>query len=413
MRQRFFPKLLILSLFLTLFTTVSAQAQRSYIPITAQNVARISQVERFGNGVPRMMTFSPDESRLAVATTLGVWLIRTPIGVPPGLTPNKHVLTQFLEGQSGVESIAFSPDGAEFAAGGDDNSVMVFDTVASKGLERLINHIYPVSAVAWSSDGKWIASGDWSGIVRLWDTSNWSEYRVFADAEAKIEALRFEQSNSQITAISSNGRYLWDITSGMLLSQIESTSGVGASLQANAGEWSAAYSVDNAQITLSNQGTLMATVDDFYGELGGVFFAWNDEVGASPLKPIYRWSLVIKQRAYSRPVLSPDGARLATFGNDGVIRLSESRFGHEIAALHGHIRAVTDVAFSPDGKLLVSSSNDGTLQLWDATVTQDSGSLATLKGHNGGVSSVAFNADGTLIASSGYDGTIRLWGLKT
>ena len=154
-------------------------------------------------------------------------------------------------------------------------------------------------------------------------------------------------------------------------------------------------------------------MDGFYGELGGVFFTPDGRVGASPLRAPYLWSLNGQPDDSPPPVLSPDGSRLATFGNDGVIHLKDAKTQVEIAALHGHIRAVTGVAFSPDGRLLVSSSNDGTIQVWDATVTQDSGSLVTLTGHNGGVSSVAFNADGTLIASAGYDGTVRLWGIKS
>jgi len=412
-----FVKVLIVSLGLMLCIVVSVQAQSTRVLdylqlITIQNATQIKQIKRLGNGVPRMMTFSPDASRLAIATTLGVWVVRTPIEMTSGV-PIRHPLTQFHEGQAGTESVAFSPDGSKIVAGGEDNSVMVFDVITSKTLERLTNHIYPVSAVAWSSDGKWIASGDWSGIVRLWDTSNWGEYRVLADASGKIEAFHFNQSASQMTAITSDGRYQWDIVSGSLISQSESISGAGASLDVSTDIWSAEYSADDAQIRVSEQGTPKAILDGFYSELGGVFFTADDYVGYSPLKPTYLWSLVIEESAQSHDfAFSPDGARLATFGNDGVIHLKDAKTGNEIAGLHGHIRAVTDVAFSPEGRLLVSSSNDGTIQLWDATVMQDSGSLAVLKGHNGGISSVAFNADGTLIASSGYDGTVRLWGIK-
>jgi WD40 repeat protein len=129
---------------------------------------------------------------------------------------------------------------------------------------------------------------------------------------------------------------------------------------------------------------------------------------------VFVWSLANGQLNMKRsPVVSPDGLLRADFENDEVIGLRHNKTGGVIAALHGPIRAVTDMQFSPDSKLLVSSSADGTIQVWDATVTKDSAPIVTLKGHNGGVTSVAFNADGTRIASTGYDGTVRLWGIKS
>ncbi len=404
MRQRFFPKTLIIALFSILCINFSTHAQSTYLPVTAQNATQLTQIERIGNGVWRMRSLSPDRSRFAAVTTLGVWLI-----------PTSGESLMLLEGQDGVESVDFSPDGKMITAGGDDNSIMIFNITTGAVVARLTKHLYPISAVAWSNDGKLLASGDWSGIVRVWDTSMWSEYQVFSDAAEKVTSLRFDDTASQLSAFtidSANNAavYIWNIVSGALITK----NGVWGSPGGNhdTDGWSLAFAPNKDQISLSQYNRLVATYDGFYGELGSVFFTADGRVGAHPLKT-YIWSLDGQPDDKAPPVLSPNGSRLATFGNDGVIHLKDTQSSIEIAALHGHIRAVTAVAFSADGKLLVSSSNDGTLQLWDATVTQDSGSLATLTGHNGGVTSVVFNADGTLIASSGYDGTIRLWGIKT
>src|SRR5258707_693729 len=106
MRQRFFPKLLIISLCLILYTTVFAQAQSTYIPITAQNAAQISQIQRIGKGDPRILLFSPDASHLAIATALGVWMIPLPI------QDDANPQMQLLEGQEGALSVAFAPNGS-------------------------------------------------------------------------------------------------------------------------------------------------------------------------------------------------------------------------------------------------------------------------------------------------------------
>ncbi len=180
---------------------------------------------------------------------------------------------------------------------------------------------------------------------------------------------------------------------------------MGNPLHAQVGERRA--SISDGVLHVFDGDTEIGTLDGFYGELGGVFFTDDGRVGASEISPTHIWSLATGQTGddVTQPVTNPDGTRRATFGNDGVIRLIDAASGDEIAALHGHIRAVTAVAFSPDGRLLASASNDGTIMLWDANAQADSGSLAVLRGHNGGVASVAFNAEGTLLASAGYDGT--------
>ena len=103
---------------------------------------------------------------------------------------------------------------------------------------------------------------------------------------------------------------------------------------------------------------------------------------------------------------SPDGARLVSGGDDGLLRLWDAASGAPLATLMGHRRRVFSVGFSPDGTRLVSGSDDGTLRLWDAA----SGALlATLRGHEGAVNSVSFSPDGKRLVSGSHDGTLRLW----
>ena len=74
------------------------------------------------------------------------------------------------------------------------------------------------------------------------------------------------------------------------------------------------------------------------------------------------------------------------------VRLWDARSGQPSATLEGHDDlGVEAVAFSPDGARLASAGDDGTVRLWDAASGQPS---ATLEGHAGGVSAVAFSPDG-------------------
>jgi WD40 repeat protein len=108
---------------------------------------------------------------------------------------------------------------------------------------------------------------------------------------------------------------------------------------------------------------------------------------------------------------SPDGRLLASANGDGTIGLWNPATRLSVGApLHAgtHLGdAVQGVAFSPDGELLASADADGNIQLWDPATGQRVG--APLPASPGGVSGVAFSPDGKLLASGGSDGTVRIW----
>jgi WD40 repeat protein len=103
-------------------------------------------------------------------------------------------------------------------------------------------------------------------------------------------------------------------------------------------------------------------------------------------------------------ILSPDGTKLATTGNDGIIILWNIINGTIIRKFIGHNQIVNSMAFSPDGTMLLSGSDDGTVRLWDI----QSGNLIKSIDETEKVYSVAFHPDGTKIACTGYFGVIRL-----
>jgi WD40 repeat protein len=81
----------------------------------------------------------------------------------------------------------------------------------------------------------------------------------------------------------------------------------------------------------------------------------------------------------------------------------------ELLSLQGHLWEVRSVAFSPDGTRLASGGNDRMVKIWDAQTGQE---MLTLKGHTSAVLKVAFSPDGNLLASASEDGTVKIWNAR-
>jgi WD40 repeat protein/predicted Ser/Thr protein kinase len=116
-------------------------------------------------------------------------------------------------------------------------------------------------------------------------------------------------------------------------------------------------------------------------------------------------------------VYSPDGERIASTGTDRTIRLWQASDRQDVAVLHGHTGAVSQLAFSADGRQVVSASPDApdapgdhTVRVWEAA---PEATLPVLRGHTSYVYPVAYSPNGRWIASGSWDHTVRLWDALT
>src|SRR5262249_29214235 len=112
----------------------------------------------------------------------------------------------------------------------------------------------------------------------------------------------------------------------------------------------------------------------------------------------------------------PESQRIASAGEDKVVRVWDATTGREVLGLRGHTSGSGCRAFSPDGWRLASASLDRTIRVWDATPLQghEGQETLTFTGHSEEVWSVAVSPDGRKIASAGWRGMpVKVWEART
>ena len=319
-----------------------------------------------------------------------------------------------------ARSVAVSPDGSLFAVSGKNKEVVVY---AADGTEKftLGGHKDEVSAVRFSSDGKFIATGSWDNTLVLWNAANGAKIKSSPTLAGEIYALAVSPGNKFI-AFGGTEKTLWivkadDLTlSAVDRFELENT--------VRAIDWSP----DGKKILVSDssgriyliQKRNIEKVFDFHTEATVSVRFLNDGihfVSASYDKKFAVWNTVFNKPlnvfehwdAFFSIDISSDGKFAAAAARDGSIKLINLKT-RQIDDLKGHSGAVYSLAFLPMGNSLVSVGEDRSLKLW---ATDFDKKMQRLRGHTTYIPSIAYSSDGRFLASSSWDSTIKLWDIAT
>ncbi len=284
-----------------------------------------------------------------------------------------------------------------------------------------------VMTVAYSPDGKVLASGGQERSILLWDTTTWTSRGPLGKFGGDVVSFSFSPDGMRLASVTSaadsSAIRLWDVANAELAKVLGGP---------NPGMWGVAYSPDGRTVACGGWDRAVHLFDVASGE----------EERAIP-------NVVSK---YLRALaISPDGKLIAT-GGSGPTRLWDAATGQEVVPQHtlpaelcpsflppkgdllagwsyaagrvivceipdGQVRAtwraqpgyIEGLAVSPDGRFIASLGREGAVHLWSVA---DQTKVATLQGHNGTVYFAAFAPDGKHLATAGLDDfTIRLWDL--
>jgi len=300
-------------------------------------------------------------------------------------TPSALKLKRELKGHTAVVwAVAFSPDGKLLASAGADGAIILWDTKTWEHKEPLRGHTGDVYSLSFSPDGQTLASAGKDKTIKLWNTRTGQLASVRLPDEHKDEVRRVAFSpDGKLLASAGKDKTLrlWDVSNGWLSRPL-----VGHTDEVLA----LAFAPDGS--------TLASTGYD------GRLLLWDVHGGAKP-EELRKYA-----RAMYSVAFSPDGKYLICAGEDGSIkrwsRQSQSGKWEEVEPLERHTNWVLSLAVSPDSKRLVSvGKDDDKILLWDL----QSGASKSLNERVTGTRVIAFSLDGQTLVSGGEDKIVRVW----
>jgi WD40 repeat protein len=370
--------------------TVAAQPA----PITTPQSTITSPLPQANNLSPKRGWLTPGKviigvvGAIVVAALIALAVIKwlpsnagdTQAKTSPGSEPPlSFQLSQTLAGHSeAVMPVAFSPNGKILASGSTDKTIKLWDVQTGALKQTLNGHSNGVHSLEFSPDGTTLASGSDDKTIRLWNAQTGALKQTLTGHNSAVHTIAFSPDGNTLASGSTDKTIkVWDVHTGALKQTLTG------------------HAETVKMVAFSPDGKLLLSCSD-----DKTIKVWEVQTGA------LKQTLTGHSNGVHAIAFSPDGKLIASGSIDITIKLWDTYTGALKQTLTGHSNGVHTIRFSPDGRLLASGSNDKTIKIWDV----QSGALTqTLTGHTDSVMAVTFSPDGKMLASGSMDKTIKLW----
>jgi WD40 repeat protein len=360
--------------------------ETAYTQAAEDALHRAVQQSRLRQAFPGVgaAAYHPDGTKVATISTDGflmqVWDLAT----------NQAVLTVTLPVERSSR-IAYSPDGRTIATGHEGGVVILWDAASGAERRQFVGHTEWVYSVVFSPDGRRLASSSYDGLAILWDLDNgeplftfpgvvrWSHQIAFSPDGALLAVPELGEGEA---ANETGVVHLWDTASGALRLTL-----VGPGLDVFD------FSPDGAYLATGAAGNRVIIWD-----LAASLAAGTGQPLGPPLDP----ASVPRGGAFN-----PDGNIIAISTLAGTAVLWDVSSGQELLTLAGHTSEVYSPVFSPDGRRLLTRSTDGA-RIWDVSFPGNEEVMVLAGPDSSGETVAALSSDGAYLAVGGISGAIHL-----
>ncbi|XP_014479327.1 PREDICTED: notchless protein homolog 1 [Dinoponera quadriceps] len=327
--------------------------------------------------------------------------------------------TGSLEGhKEAVISVAFSPDGKYLASGSGDTTVRFWDIFTQTPYYTCEGHRHWVLCISWSPCGSKLASACKNGSIYLWDPNTGKQIgRAMTGHKMWVTSLCWEpyHKNPECQYLASASKdcdvRIWDTKRSQTCRTLSGhTKSVTCVKWGGSGLIYSASQDRTVKVWRAEDGVLCRTL------VGHAH--WVNTLALNVDYVLRTGPFHLGSNADSDPLVyakkqyeSVGEERLVSGSDDFTLFLwKPEKEKKSIARMTGHQQLINDVKFSPDGRTIASASFDKSIKLWESTTGKF---IASLRGHVQAVYSIAWSADSRLLVSGSADSTLKVWSMKT